>query len=103
MLIFNRLHDQLQAQQQQLGSVIKQVNALIDHRVEKEKHILKGTKKKKKIGGSGAKEATKKQRTQRSKISTNRSKGASTARQAPKQQDQPDKGIEEEDKDASAR
>ena len=36
MVSFNRLQDQLNSQQQQLVSLIKQVNALIDHRDKKE-------------------------------------------------------------------
>jgi hypothetical protein len=41
MLSFSRLSGQLSAQQQQLGSVIKQVNALIDHRDKKENQLMK--------------------------------------------------------------
>ena len=39
MQIFIRVHNQLSAQQQQLGSVIKQVNAMNDRREKKEKII----------------------------------------------------------------
>lgn len=106
MLIFNRLHDQLQAQQQQLGSVIKQVNALIDHRVEKEKHIIKGggKKKKKKIGGSG--DAPRKERSQRTTYRSSKNGAASSRRNmnnASTRDVAPDKIIEEEDQDGSAR
>ena len=88
--------------------MIKQVNALIDHRVEKEKQILKGVgKKKKKIGGSGAKNAGKKQRnTQRS---TQRSKngGASSTRKHQDALKEPTIEvaaiIEEDEQDGSAR
>ena len=41
MASFNRLQDQLNSQQQQLVSLIKQVNALIDHRDKKESQMLK--------------------------------------------------------------
>jgi len=46
MVSFNRLQDQLSAQQQQLSSVIKQVNALIDHRDKKENQLLRKDKNK---------------------------------------------------------
>ena len=57
---------------------------MIDHRVEKEKQILKGVgKKKKKIGGARIKSANKKQGTSRN---TGRSRGGATStRQAQKQ------------------
>ena len=41
---FNRLQDQLSAQQQQLSSVIKQVNALIDHRDKRESQLINNKK-----------------------------------------------------------
>mmetsp|Transcript_30599 Transcript_30599/g.40714 ORF Transcript_30599/g.40714 Transcript_30599/m.40714 type:complete len:120 (+) Transcript_30599:2691-3050(+) len=41
MASFNRLQDQLNSQQQQLVSLIKQVNALIDHRDKKEGQMLR--------------------------------------------------------------
>jgi len=47
MLCFNRLQDQLNSQQQQLGTLIKSVNALIDHRDKKESQLHKKGQSKK--------------------------------------------------------
>ena len=59
MLSFSRLSGQLSAQQQQLGSVIKQVNALVDHRDKKENQIMKMGQKNefKKIRDKGLKKS----------------------------------------------
>ena len=42
MKCYSRVQDQLNTQQQQLGDLIKQVNALIDHRDKKETQLLRG-------------------------------------------------------------
>lgn len=45
MLCFNRVQVQLSTQQLQLGSLIKQVNSLVEQRDKQEKNILAGTRR----------------------------------------------------------
>ena len=59
MVSFNRLQDQLNSQQQQLVSLIKQVNALIDHRDKKEGQMLKQADSRKNFKVIKAKQAMK--------------------------------------------
>ena len=60
MISFNRLQDQLNSQQQQLVSLIKQVNALIDHRDKKEGQMMKQADSRKNFKVIKAKQAMQK-------------------------------------------